>query len=639
MPKRQQKQGKRLHKLLIMPLSRQINSGIPRRRTLKRALRWRGSRSQRVSDKRTLGKRETFKNSEFIDLLSEKSLCEEVDGKSFYGSGEVKKEEGVECSKKEEKEKEEEKGWTDPKDIGEKEFRSILDESFLGGQKPEETPKGESEEIKQEELKVEESDQEILQKRRCVMREKKEENDRVLSRMITIPKIKKLGCKSQDDPNNSFLGSLDQKSETKEITISKNFTNFARSTIKKISKSIINKMENMEKILKLEKPTGSSKMNMLSGTSEKGSSEESLSKITTLSQRPSELEQKEDGSSQTTKAQESGSGQIRSSLNPIPVKKESRQIKLPRQGAQTQNPNRNPPGHKFVKLKNLMEKFFLNQELCEDDLILDYENKLLFRKIVEKKNQFLPFGTEWTAESVMGLSYSTSQKRNEEKLKYVFKLTLKNMKKQYRPKHFHFCGEELQGEYQKTASDDKELGFYCYHFRDFLKGGFHENNLKSFPEKFVKGGRLNVEEIIQSCSSGHKHQEKNSQKKFLRSIEVINKDFVQALSLSESFMQEFRRFLDINYTSKKGHREAEIMGDVNDIYKESAKLIRRKVELKIKQWLKTWNSCDQDSPRFENMINAEFSRKKYKLPWTLTDVRSAVHTVSAFLKTGSVKRN
>lgn len=633
MPKRLHEQDKKYHKLLIMPVTDSGKFRVSKRRRNKRQDKWRGTKAltHRLIEKKKkrnhvrteLGKRK----AEFIDLLSDNSLCEEVDVKSFNknGLGQIKSEENQKQSNLDD-------------NIVTRNLRAIYNAKFY----PDREQKivyGEEKlnfdifynQIEKLEVKEEDNDDDLIKKRRSVFTSKRLKKKKEIKLFIQSSKISKVEIPQAkfEKQKKEFLEKLIKSSDNSISEASNNLLNLSLSKIQSISETTQNKME---------KITGPIKGQILSESYYKPISEETLTKVESCSPKPKPIESTEENSNQSQNIQDLLSNMTPLTSEVTPTKLESFEP-FSNQRRSLIQITRGDPSHKFYRLKILMEKFFLNQKIQEDDLILDTQSKLLFRKIIEKKNHYLPFGTAWKAESVMSLSRSTSQKRNEEKLKYVFKLTLKNMKRQYRPKHFHFCGEELQGEYQKSASEDKELGFYCYHFREYLKGGSKENNLSQFPAKFIKGGRLNVEEIIQSCSSGHKHQEKNSQKKFLRSIEVINKDFVQALSLSQSFMQEFQRFLQITDNSEKEEKGIEILGDVIDIYKESTKLIRRKVELKIKQWLKTWTNCDNNNARFENFINAEFSRKKYKLPWTLTDVRSAVHTVSAFLKTGFIVRN
>jgi hypothetical protein len=543
-----------------------------------------------------LGKRAT----EFIDLLSEKSLCEEVDGKSFYESGHLLKYGGSQSG------------------LFEKEIGEVYSAYYQEEMEYDNVFKGNEEGKPQVELGSEmgEQDEELIPKRRSNFTIKKESG------------LREIDKENRNDSQRTTQGDVLKENEKMSMssTESRGSQNIMNSSVSNKNMETNKEKNKMGKVISKKRASSDSYFK---------NNSESLTKLG--SQSPIPLLSREH-SNNSQNIRELLSTMTQTNRPKISLTKRSNSD-LPQKIKRSKRGHRGDSTNKFCRLKVLMEKFFLNQNICEEDLNLDNQSKLLFKKIIEKKNQYFPFGTAWNAEAIMSLSCSTSQKRNEEKLKYVFKLTLKNMKKQYRPKHFHFCGDELQGDYQKSASDDKELGFYCYHFRNFLQGGRLQYNLEDFPEKFIKNGKLNVEEIIQSCSSGHKHQEKNSQKKFLRSIEVINKDFVQALSLSESFMQEFKRFLHLHELSERGEKGIEILGDVNDIYKESTKLIRRKVELKIKQWMKTWNLCEHNDSRFENLINAEFSRKKYKLPWTMTDVRSAVHTVGLFLKTGSVKRN
>lgn len=265
---------------------------------------------------------------------------------------------------------------------------------------------------------------------------------------------------------------------------------------------------------------------------------------------------------------------------------------------------------KFGKLEKLLKKIFLMENIVEEDLDLDLLERWIFEKVIEKKKYFLICGVVWTDVQFFDeLKASTTPKRNEEKLKYVFKMTQKKMKKKFFQNHYNYCNECEDPKIKERLKADKEYAFFHYYF-----GNYCSSN------------KVSLEKIIQASGYDKKESEQ-IRKKNTKAIKSVNRDYLRLIKGNIKFMNEFKKY--ILFESEDITREEDTH---NSIIGDSYATIQKKIENKIIEWTTMWYNSDKRSDEFKLVIEGDFNKKKYKLPWTMVDVYSAVDEVRQIIR-------
>lgn len=173
---------------------------------------------------------------------------------------------------------------------------------------------------------------------------------------------------------------------------------------------------------------------------------------------------------------------------------------------------------------------------------------------------------------VSGLSASESLKRPEENYKFVFKRCLKNMKEEFKEKK----GERLK-------KKDFEKNFYEHYFKEVVE---HENMpLESF------------------------YHPKNSKNKAKNCPKTINSTYIENISKSPDFVQDFKKYL------------------LGPLEKEYRKIIDSKITGLIERWETEYESTPDKDKTVDEICNYIEKNKKCKLPWTVKEVQEAVNSV------------
>jgi hypothetical protein len=265
---------------------------------------------------------------------------------------------------------------------------------------------------------------------------------------------------------------------------------------------------------------------------------------------------------------------------------------------------------KFAKLENLLKKIFLMENIKTQDLELDSLEKWIFEQVIEKKKYFLICGIVWKDSNFFDeLKSSTTPKRNEEKLKYVFKMTQKKMKKKFFQNYYNYCNECQDLEAKDRLRSDKEFAFFHYYF-----------------SKYCKENSISLDKIIQASGNDRTDMEK-VKKRSTKAIKSVNRDYLRMIKKNDKFMLEFKKYILFE------HDDITRVEDThNSIIGDSQKTIQKKIENKIVEWTTMWYNSDKRNDEFKQVIKNDFNKKKYKLPWTMVDVYSAVDEVKQIIR-------
>lgn len=265
---------------------------------------------------------------------------------------------------------------------------------------------------------------------------------------------------------------------------------------------------------------------------------------------------------------------------------------------------------KFAKLENLLKKIFLMETVKAEDLDLDQLEKWIFEKVIDKKKYFLICGVVWKDTQFFDeLKASTTPKRNEEKLKYVFKMTQKKLKKKFFQNYYNYCNECADESVRDRLRSDKEFAFFHFYFHEYCR----------------ETG-VSLAKIIQASGNERVEIEKNK-KKNTKAIKSVNRDYLRLIKGNEKFMSEFKKYIlfDCEDITRVEDTHNSIVGD-------SHKTIQKKIENKIVEWTTMWYNSDKRNEEFKQVIESDFNKKKYKLPWTMVDVYSAVDEVRQIIR-------
>jgi hypothetical protein len=265
---------------------------------------------------------------------------------------------------------------------------------------------------------------------------------------------------------------------------------------------------------------------------------------------------------------------------------------------------------KFIKLEKILKKIFLIENMEPSDLELDDLEKWIFQKVIEKKKYFLITRIVWSDVKFFDeLKASTTPKRNEEKLKYVFKMTQKKLKKKFFQHHFNYCNECKDLKIKELLKCDKEFAFFHYYFSDYCK----ENNIP-------------LKKIIHA-SGNDRGDSFLSSKKNIRAIKSVNREYLKLIKNNKKFMDQFKKYILFETEDLTAVEETH-----NSIIGDSYATIQKKIENKVAEWTSVWYNSEKRVNVFKQNIENDFNKKKYKLPWTMVDVYSAVDEVRQIIR-------
>lgn len=241
----------------------------------------------------------------------------------------------------------------------------------------------------------------------------------------------------------------------------------------------------------------------------------------------------------------------------------------------------------FDNLKKLLLWILLHQDCALVQTNLNELEKYILKLFIKKKRYFVLGGIKYNnIDFFAKLRKKTTDKRTEERLKKIFKMSVKYLRKQFNsmPEMQNECRSELQN-YNINSEDN----FFYYYFGNFMKKkDFDFRNL------FRETRGTNVNKDYSRCS--------------------INKNFLNKIKDCHKFFDPLKTFLIFN------DNELKFINENNNVLAFSKEQIRTKLDSKIEEWKTIFYDSGQDLEVFKAEIKKLFSNTKYKLPWSIIDV-------------------
>ena len=259
----------------------------------------------------------------------------------------------------------------------------------------------------------------------------------------------------------------------------------------------------------------------------------------------------------------------------------------------------------FNEFCNVFKIFILNTEFNQDDfeklnkstknLLLEYLNRIFKTKFVISEFNYSQF---------QNFKNMTTNKRNEEKIKNVYKTTFKHLKAKFKNKYQNFKQNNLE---MPDIAGSMIKSFYYNFFKSLVK------------EKQITLDLLMDiihEKVIKKKSKCEKlSMENNWRSQPLKAMKKIPASFRYMVCINSKIKEKFIGFI----TSTKQRSLRHIM----------SKNIEDKCEKKINHWETIFKDNGSCFEIFVDKITHELKNNKFKSPWTMIDVDSAIkHCVS-----------
>ena len=229
----------------------------------------------------------------------------------------------------------------------------------------------------------------------------------------------------------------------------------------------------------------------------------------------------------------------------------------------------------FSNLSDFLMKFFKSERINETDLNLkSYELAILKSFIARKYNKNIKVKIDkyFLFEKLQELASTESLKRPEENYKFVFKRCLKNMKERFK-----------ESREEKLKKKDFERLFYEHYFKDVVE--LEKIPLESF------------------------YHPKNSKTKTKNCPKTINNTYIENISKSQSFVNDFLEYLN------------------GPLEKEYREVIDSKITGLIQRWEDEFELKSRSDAVIDDICNYIEKNKKCKLPWNIKEVQEAIYSV------------
>jgi hypothetical protein len=238
----------------------------------------------------------------------------------------------------------------------------------------------------------------------------------------------------------------------------------------------------------------------------------------------------------------------------------------------------NPKILYFRRSFNLLIKLFTNSQIETQDLELREMERLLTVYVCRRKfpSLLIPIakdhqlGHEHFCTVVQRCRVELSNKRIEENIKFIFKLTMKHLKDLFKTRNMQYEAFE--------SSDD----FYLYYFR-----------------KVAERAAMPLEAFRDPLN--------NKRPKSKKMPRTLNNDYMHLLFQSSSFTRDFKAYL----SSDK-------------LIADYVKTVPNKFEKILLRWERYWEDRIDQRIFREKLKEYFFRNKQCKLPWTVNEIISAV---------------
>lgn len=265
----------------------------------------------------------------------------------------------------------------------------------------------------------------------------------------------------------------------------------------------------------------------------------------------------------------------------------------------------NSPTDKIFKLKHLfalVHQFYSSENLnraCFERLSR-VEHKILFF-LLKKLFPIKMSKNEATFALLETLKNLTSKKRNEEKIKQIWKRFLRKIYDEYKKKTEKLNCENTR----KNKSCDKWREFYEHMFQDLVQNESQKYNfdlvMDICTEKTVR--------LINQKRPRELSRENNwSSLGRISAMKKIPASFRYLVSQSRVYSEKFRRFLCLE--NKEG---------ILELMRE---IIKTKLQNLFCQWEAKFKSLGQED--FLKYVEMQIKNKKFKLPWLLSNVKDSI---------------
>ena len=236
-------------------------------------------------------------------------------------------------------------------------------------------------------------------------------------------------------------------------------------------------------------------------------------------------------------------------------------------------------------LYNLLVKLFLTDvKILEEDLYLSQVEHLLLMQLVRRKFRRIEkqldvgkfYANDELFELIQRIKQEKSAKRIEERKKFVFKHTIKKLKKEF-----------VNSEFYKNNSNSKEV-FYMYYFGDLAKS--KQVSLDGFFDPL-----------------NHKQGEPT--------YKTLSNNYLSLIFESDHFRNDFNEYLQSQ-----------------DFVIDYQKTVQKKLEKLLIKW-DGLISTYVDPLALSKTINDYFvSNRQCKLPWTPNEINHAITSFKKFMK-------
>lgn len=234
------------------------------------------------------------------------------------------------------------------------------------------------------------------------------------------------------------------------------------------------------------------------------------------------------------------------------------------------------------KLNTVLRKVFLCQQINEEDVDLSRDERIILKTLLSKKKFPLGKKFEITMKSLNKLRTVRLVKKNEDMLKFIIKKCIRHMQTKflYKMKRSFLQGNKIFEDISITEiKKNKDKFFYKYYF-----------------EKISKEHQIPIEKFY------HFRSWKN---RFLKNIpKSVTKNSLYLWKKNPEFIQKMIHFIR--------HSLKESFFKFN--------------ESKIIKMVSNWEKTIETFGREKGMKNilSKFKQKGSKLPWTLSEVESAI---------------
>jgi hypothetical protein len=255
--------------------------------------------------------------------------------------------------------------------------------------------------------------------------------------------------------------------------------------------------------------------------------------------------------------------------------------------------------------RKLIEAVLKNEEVCEKNLDMTNKERLILKLFFEKMEYYM-MSTEITKDTLDDFKFYITKKRVEERLKKVFKLVVKMMKREVHiPDRANLKLQLVKNKYQK------EDVFFFYFFKDFcdqpkndlpLYRLFKNKKIKKKPKKVTldadfKQGAISIELL----------------KKIRR-----NKKFFEN--------KQLKNYINVSTDNLVYQKMNQINKNQPNILLSCKKNIQLKMSNMQKEWTKLYEK-NISFAEFKKKISEWFQNKKRKLPWS---VANTIFSVEVF---------